>query len=106
MEQGARFSVSQASIARRSARSRFAAGLGAALLVGCASFSLPPYSKLVHDTAYRTNLVGRSSVGARPLNSAAMLGGRSQAEIKQSLERLWRPTMRPSHWVNYNGLAA
>ena len=101
----------------------------AAVAVGCASFPLEPYSKIVRDTDARTLAVRdnlRSAVectsnasreptqtalhtdrdAARPLNRAAATPARSQAQIKPQLEALWRPSFGPSRWANYNGLLA
>ena len=78
----------------------------AVLAVGCAGFQLQPYDKIVWDTSERTQSLQSHRPTGRTLNRAAMLPGRSQADIKPVLASLWQPSMRPSAWLNYNGLLA
>ena len=107
---------------------RVALAILAALAVGCSAFPLEPYSKLVRDTSDRTFVLHSRNAGALPpdanwiatkpvtfredrlahlpLNRAAMLCGRSQAEIKTQFLPLWRPSLRPDCLANYNGLVA
>jgi len=74
--------------------------------IGCSPFQLQPYSDLVLASADRTVALSADRPIDRPLNRAARLPGRSQAQIKTRLESLWRPSLLPTAWVNYSGLIA
>jgi predicted alpha/beta-fold hydrolase len=74
--------------------------------VGCASFPLPPFDDLAGHSAARTFALRNQAMDGRPLNRAAVLPGRSQADIKARLEGLWNPSRRLDQLVNYNGLMA
>ena len=82
------------------------AALAAGLVLGCASFDLPPYPTIVRDAAERTQAIQQAAGMPAVLNRAAQLPGRSQAEIKPQLEVLWHPSLRPLCLANYNGLIA
>ena len=85
---------------------RLACAWFALLPIGCAAFPLQPYEKIVWDTSERTHALQRQQLPAQTVNRAAMLPGRSQGAIKPVLASLWQPSMRPSSWLNYNGLLA
>ena len=80
--------------------------LSGALVLGCASFQLPPYPQVVQNVAERTLAIEQKHSPAVSLNRAARLNGRSQAEIKSQLEKFWNPSLRFRAWANYNGLIA
>jgi predicted alpha/beta-fold hydrolase len=117
-------------VTRSRITTRFGGALVAAVAVGCASFPLEPYPKIVRDTDRRTRaLHSNVESGGEHLtescdkptpraveqmepaaltsrNRAAMTAGRSQAEIKSQLKAQWRPSSAPKRWPNYNGLLA
>jgi predicted alpha/beta-fold hydrolase len=61
---------------------------------------------MVHEAAERSRTLQACSATEIPRNRAAMLPCRSQWDIKQRLELLWQPSLRPSAWLNYSGLLA
>lgn len=61
---------------------------------------------MLRETAERSRTVEAREANDIQRNRAAMLPCRSQAEIKQHLEMLWQPSLRPSAWLNYSGLLA
>jgi predicted alpha/beta-fold hydrolase len=78
----------------------------AAFAGGCASFQLAPYPQMAHEAAERSRKLQACLPSEVQRNRAAMQPCRSQAEIKQRLETLWQPSLRPSAWLNYSGLLA
>jgi predicted alpha/beta-fold hydrolase len=86
---------------------RGASAAAALLLVaGCATFPLPRYEHIAHQSLERTYALRGSPIESRALNRAAALPCRSQSDIKVRLEPLWNPSSRPAQWINYNGLLA